>query len=322
MNKRLFITLALVTALTCTACGKTDNNQSPVTSAIRNDTVTTSYDNIAVTTPQTTHKDDKIPITTTSNIPINTTIKAVIDTTVITTQTEVITAPTTVTSEAITTQSATTVSTSVETTQPETTNPAQLLRPVGSPPSPDDPDYAPAPIQYNIEGITYIQGALIANKSYSLPSNFNPGLDKTCQTQFNKMVNDAYAKEGLQLKFGSGFRSYNDQYNIYNNFVARDGQAAADSYSARAGYSEHQSGLAIDVNTIDHTFDGTPEAAWLENHCHEYGFILRYPQGKENITGYQYESWHIRYLGTDLSYAVHNSGLTLEEYFGIDSYYH
>ena len=188
-------------------------------------------------------------------------------------------------------------------------------------PSPEDYNYGPAPTQYSNDGLTYIQGVLIANKSYSLPADFNPGLDPTCQNQFYKLQNDA-AAQGLNIWLSSGFRSYDYQNQIYNNYVARDGQAAADTYSARPGYSEHQSGLAIDVNQIDDSFIGTPEAIWLENHCHEYGFILRYPQGKQDITGYKYESWHIRYVGTDMSYPIHDSGLTLEEYFGIDSYYH
>jgi len=188
-------------------------------------------------------------------------------------------------------------------------------------PSPEDYNYGPAPAQYSNDGLTYIQGVLIANKSYSLPADFNPGLDPTCQSQFNKLQSDA-AAQGLNIWLSSGFRSYDYQNQIYNNYVARDGQAAADTYSARPGHSEHQSGLAIDVNQIDDSFIGTPEAIWLENHCHEYGFILRYPQGKQDITGYKYESWHIRYVGTDMSYPIHDSGLTLEEYFGIDSYYH
>jgi D-alanyl-D-alanine carboxypeptidase len=191
----------------------------------------------------------------------------------------------------------------------------------GTAPSVGDPDYAPLPYQYDYAGLTYINGILIANKSYSLPADFNPGIDPTCQAQFNKLASAA-AQQGLNIYFSSGFRSYDYQAQIYNNYVARDGQAVADTYSARPGYSEHQTGLAIDVNQIDDSFIGTPEAIWLENHCHEFGFILRYPQGKQSITGYQYESWHIRYVGTDLSYAIHNSGLTLEEYFGIDSYYH
>ena len=183
------------------------------------------------------------------------------------------------------------------------------------------PDYAPLPVQYDIPGLTYINGILIANKSYSLPADFAPGLDSTCENQFYKLANAA-AQEGLNIWFASGYRSYDYQSQIYNNYVARDGQAAADTYSARPGYSEHQTGLAIDVNQIDDSFIGTPEAIWLENHCHEFGFILRYPQGKQDITGYKYESWHIRYVGTDLAYQIHDSGLTLEEFFGIDSYYH
>ncbi|WP_303806201.1 D-alanyl-D-alanine carboxypeptidase family protein [Ruminococcus flavefaciens] len=184
-----------------------------------------------------------------------------------------------------------------------------------------DYNYGPAPVQYDDSRLTYINGVLIANKSYSLPADFAPGLDSTCYNQFCKLSNAA-AQEGLNIYLSSGFRSYDYQAQIYNNYCARDGQAAADTYSARPGYSEHQTGLAIDVNQIDDSFIGTPEAIWLENHCHEFGFILRYPQGKQDITGYQYESWHIRYVGTDLATQIHNSGLTLEEYFGIDSYYH
>lgn len=182
-------------------------------------------------------------------------------------------------------------------------------------------NYGPAPVQYDIPGLTYINGVLIANKSYSLPADFAPGLDSTCYNQFCKL-SSAAAQEGLNIYLSSGFRSYDYQAQIYNNYCARDGQAAADTYSARPGHSEHQTGLAIDVNQIDDSFIGTPEAIWLENHCHEFGFILRYPQGKQDITGYQYESWHIRYVGTDLATQIHASGLTLEEYFGIDSYYH
>lgn len=184
-------------------------------------------------------------------------------------------------------------------------------------------NYGPAPVQYDDSRLTYINGVLIANKSYSLPADFAPGLDSTCYNQFCKLSRAA-AQEGLNIYLSSGFRSYDYQAQIYNSYVAREpnGQAAADTYSARPGHSEHQTGLAIDVNQIDDSFIGTPEAIWLENHCHEFGFILRYPQGKQDITGYQYESWHIRYVGTDLATQIHASGLTLEEYFGIDSYYH
>lgn len=191
-----------------------------------------------------------------------------------------------------------------------------------------DYNYGPAPVVYDIPGIKYIDNVLIANKSYSLPADFYPDIDQTCLNQFYKLQNDASAV-GLNIYLSSGFRSYDYQNEIYNNYVAWDGQELADTYSARPGHSEHQSGLAIDVNQIDDSFIGTPEAIWLEQHCYEYGFILRYPQSKQDITGYKYESWHIRYVGTDMSYKIHAKSvemgdpyLTLEEYFGIDSYYH
>ncbi|MBQ9181606.1 MAG: DUF5011 domain-containing protein [Bacilli bacterium] len=174
-----------------------------------------------------------------------------------------------------------------------------------------------------INGIYYINGILIANKSYSLPSNYNPGgLLSEFQTNFDKMQSDA-ASEGINLKIISGFRSYNTQKNIYNNYVARDGQELADRYSARAGHSEHQSGLAADINSLDQSWEYTNEGKWLNQNCYKYGFIIRYVKGKESITGYMFEPWHIRYVGNDLANKLYNNGnwITLEEYFGIDSVY-
>ena len=170
------------------------------------------------------------------------------------------------------------------------------------------------------DSLTYIQGILIANKTYALPEDYNPGLDPNAESQFNAL-SAAAAQEGLNIWLASGFRSYSYQSQIYNNYVSIYGQSTADTFSARPGHSEHQTGLAIDVNSIDDSFAGTPEAIWLEEHAHEYGFIIRYPKGKENITGYKYEPWHLRYLGKDTATAVYNSGLTLEEYLGIDSVY-
>ena len=112
-----------------------------------------------------------------------------------------------------------------------------------------------------------------------------------------------------------------DQERIYNNYVAIDGIVKADTYSARPGHSEHQTGLAIDVNSIDYTFLNTPECEWLAKNAHKFGFIIRYPKGKEAVTGYSYEPWHIRFLGVDTATAVYNSGLCLEEYLGITSAY-
>jgi D-alanyl-D-alanine carboxypeptidase len=294
MKRSIFTALAVAAVLSCTACGSTEVGTAEppaVTASGTKEQATTTAANDTVSAEPST----EIAQTTTDE-----SIAAVSDTAV--------------TSEALPAGGG---EAEPVTTQPQT---QAQTRSRDTAPSPGDADYAPAPVQYDIPGITYIQGTLIANKSYSLPADFNPGLDSTCENQFYKLQNDA-AQQGLNIWFASGFRSYDYQAQIYNNYVARDGQALADTYSARPGYSEHQSGLAIDVNQIDDSFIGTPEAVWLENHCHEYGFILRYPRGKESITGYQYESWHIRYVGTDLSYAVHDSGLTLEEYFGIDSSY-
>ena len=171
-------------------------------------------------------------------------------------------------------------------------------------------------------GVTYINGILIANKSYSLPSNYGNGLTSETLKAFNLMKADGQVL-GLNLYISSGYRSYYDQKYIYNGYVNRDGQAAADRYSARAGHSEHQTGLAFDLNTINASFANTPEGKWVEANCYKYGLILRYPKGKEGITGYMYESWHLRYVGVELASKLYNDGewLTLEEYFGIDSKY-
>lgn len=170
-------------------------------------------------------------------------------------------------------------------------------------------------------GITYVDGVLVANKTYSLPESYNPGtLLRDCSVAFDKMKGDA-AKEGLTLWNASGFRSYELQNKLYTRYSERDGKAAADRYSARPGHSEHQTGLAIDLNTITSAFANTPEGKWVSENCWKYGFILRYPKGKEAQTGYMYEAWHIRYVGTDAAEKIYNSGLCLEEYYGITSVY-
>ena len=172
-------------------------------------------------------------------------------------------------------------------------------------------------------GICYIDGILIANKSYPLPSTYNPG-DLTSETYANldEMAKGA-AKDGISIWVKSGFRSYSYQRSLYNNYVAQDGKAEADTYSARPGHSEHQTGLAFDLNQVDRSFGNTPEGKWLAANAWKYGFILRYPEGKTNETGYIYESWHFRYVGKDLATKLYNGGnwITLESYFGITSEY-
>jgi len=167
---------------------------------------------------------------------------------------------------------------------------------------------------------TYIRGILVVNKTYPLPSWYGNGLTAETSAAFDAMRAEA-ASKGLDIYISSGFRSYASQVSIYNRYVASDGQAAADRYSARPGYSEHQSGLTFDLNSIDESFAYTPEGEWVRDNAHRFGFIIRYPQGKEGVTGYIWEPWHLRYLGVDTATAVYNSGLSLEEYLGITSQY-
>ncbi len=177
------------------------------------------------------------------------------------------------------------------------------------------------PVIEVIEGVTYVNGILIANKTYSLPEDFVPGgLHPDAQAAFEKMQ-AAAAAEGLTLKIISGYRSYAQQVKTYATYSGRDGKEMADRYSARAGHSEHQTGLAMDINSLQQSFADTAEGKWLAEHCAEYGFIIRYGAGKEAQTGFMYEPWHIRYLGEETARAVTDSGLCLEEYLGITSVY-
>jgi D-alanyl-D-alanine carboxypeptidase len=167
-----------------------------------------------------------------------------------------------------------------------------------------------------INGITYIDGILIANKSYSLPSSYGSGLTKETLSAFNQMDADATAL-GLNLYISSGYRSYYDQKYIYNNYVKRDGQANADTYSARAGHSEHQTGLAFDLyngKTVYTRFEETKEFDWMQENAYKYGFILRFPKDKEKETGYVYEAWHYRYVGKEIAKEIKEKNISLEEY--------
>ncbi|WP_407272925.1 D-alanyl-D-alanine carboxypeptidase family protein [Radiobacillus sp. PE A8.2] len=127
---------------------------------------------------------------------------------------------------------------------------------------------------------------------------------------------------GLNLVAASGYRSYATQKQIYENNVKTKGEAHANQFSAKPGTSEHQSGLAMDVTTADvgfslvQSFKETEEGTWLAEHAHEYGFIIRYLEGKSDITGYAYEPWHCRYVGTEMATEIYEQGVTLEEFFG------
>lgn len=170
------------------------------------------------------------------------------------------------------------------------------------------------------DGITYVDGHVFANKKVDLPSDYAPGENSTARKQLNSLIQDARNK-GLDLVFRSGYRSYDEQDQLYKDYVARDGEEAANQYSAKPGQSEHQTGLSFDVGSDTATddfrtsFGKTDEGMWIKEHAHEYGFIVRYPKGKEKITGYQYEPWHLKYVGKDLANTIYKQNTTLEEYF-------
>ena len=167
---------------------------------------------------------------------------------------------------------------------------------------------------------TYINGILVVNKTYGLPSWFGDGLTSETVAAFEAMRAEA-AAAGHSLYISSGFRSYWAQESIYNRYVAADGQAEADRYSARPGHSEHQSGLTFDLNCICESFGHQADGIWVRDNAHRFGFVVRYPQGKEAITGYIWEPWHLRHLGVSVATELYSSGLTLEEYLGITSSY-
>ncbi|MET3576043.1 D-alanyl-D-alanine carboxypeptidase family protein [Bhargavaea ullalensis] len=167
---------------------------------------------------------------------------------------------------------------------------------------------------------TYIDGVLLANKKYPLPADFAPGVDPEAQEAFDEMA-AAARLDGFELAPFSTFRTFERQKELYDQYVARDGVEAADRYSARPGYSEHQTGLTFDIGEVNQeqhwardSFGDTEAGKWLFANAHRFGFILRYPEGKEDITGYMHESWHYRYVGKEIAAKIHSSGLTLEEY--------
>lgn len=186
-------------------------------------------------------------------------------------------------------------------------------------PETEPEDGAKYPIE-NIDGMTYIYGILIANKTYSLPADYDPGADQEALDAFDEMQADA-AAEGLDIHISSGYRSYDLQKSLYERYCESDGKELADTYSSRPGHSDHQTGLAFDLNSIDDSFGYTPESDWVAENCYKYGFIIRFPEGKDEYTGYQYEPWHIRYVGVEKAEEIYKSGLSLEEFLGIDSKY-
>ncbi len=197
-------------------------------------------------------------------------------------------------------------------------------------------DSRPAPDLDNPSSIT-----VVVNKLRPLPDGYAPTdlvvpnvplrlsgdtsemhMRQEAAAALENLVADAKAA-GLNLLLLSGYRSQATQYSVYNRYVAEKGQALADTDSARPGFSEHQTGLAVDLGRADGQcqleacFGETAEGTWLAENMARYGFILRYLPGRDSVTGYVYEPWHLRYIGKDLAEKVMTSGQTLEEYFGL-----
>ena len=171
-------------------------------------------------------------------------------------------------------------------------------------------------LYYSVQG--KYDEILVVNKHYPLSKDYNPGENPTAKAAFLKLIAQMQ-KEGYAIGNNySGFRSYGTQAQLYQSYVNKEGQAAADRYSARPGYSEHQTGLAFDViGTDGNLVEDAGAAQWLLDHAADYGFVVRYLKGKESVTGYMHEEWHLRYVGKEAK-EIAASGLTLEEYYGFD----
>jgi len=183
---------------------------------------------------------------------------------------------------------------------------------------------------------TNLNYSMLVNKYYKLDKDYEPDDLVTIKTdhswgaygdnQIREEVYDAFkdmwtsAKENnIYLMINSSYRPYADQERVYNNYKDANGESYADKIAARPGYSEHQTGLALDIfcttNSSTKTFADSDAYRWLLENAHKYGFILRYPEGKEEITGYAFESWHYRYVGKDLAEKIYTEGITFDEYY-------
>lgn len=168
--------------------------------------------------------------------------------------------------------------------------------------------------QHPLNPHTYVPNNLVSIQGMQVSAEILPSLQA--------LITQAKA-EGVMLRVISGYRSYSYQTNLYNSYVAQDGRAQADTYSARPGFSEHQTGLAVDLGGIhgcdvEQCFGETIEGKWLAEHASDYGFLIRYTPDKEDITGYSAEPWHLRYVGKELTAEMKRKGVkTLEEFFGV-----
>lgn len=166
----------------------------------------------------------------------------------------------------------------------------------------------------------YLDSDYVPDNLESIPSEYSRSGMKLVKVAKDKFVemSKAAKKDGYSVIAMSSYRSYKYQVNLYNRYVKSDGVNGADTYSARAGFSEHQTGLCVDVydGKIDYTnFEKSKSFNWMNDNAYKYGFILRFPKDKENITGYQYESWHYRYVGEEIAKYIHENNITFEEYY-------
>lgn len=169
---------------------------------------------------------------------------------------------------------------------------------------------------YSIQG--KYDEIIVVNKHYPLSKDYNPGENPTAKAELVKLIAAMQAAGFPISDHYSGFRSYETQSSLYQDYVNKDGKEAADRYSARPGYSEHQTGLAFDViGTNGDLVTEEKAAQWLLDHAADYGFVVRYLKGKEKETGYMAEEWHLRYVGKEAK-EIAASGLSLEEYFGFE----
>lgn len=173
---------------------------------------------------------------------------------------------------------------------------------------------------------------ILVNKYIYLPKDYVPNnlvaisneyansgkeLVYEAKEKFEKMANSA-KQEGYTIRAISAYRSYSYQENLYNGYLKKDTKEKVDTYSARPGYSEHQTGLVVDIDNTEvsfENFESTSEFSWMQKNAYKYGFILRYPKGKEEITGYTYESWHYRYVGESIAKYIYENNITLDEYY-------
>ena len=169
------------------------------------------------------------------------------------------------------------------------------------------------------DGVTTVGGVVIANKAIKLPPSYGSQLsDGEISPEVYSALTEMNSHSSHKYYIVSAYRSYYSQEVIFDRWCDIYGFDGASQISAQAGHSEHQTGLTMDLDSLEESYADTAEGKWLAQNCWKYGFIIRYPKGKENITGYSYEPWHVRYLGKSTASLVYHSGLTLEEFLGVE----